>query len=218
MPQIFSSSMNVVSRLTVVGGLLLVIVAILSLGALYRSPYVTQVGVPKLQPVPFSHKHHVAGMGIDCRYCHTSVEDGPFAGIPPIETCMTCHSQIWADSPMLAPVRESWETSRPLKWVRVNDLPDFVYFDHSVHINKGVGCVTCHGRVDQMPLTWKVQTFHMAWCLECHRAPEKFLRPKEWVLDMAWEPDEKQEELGNRLVEDYAIQVEQLTDCSLCHR
>lgn len=210
--------MNTVARLSIVGGALLIGITGLALGALYRSPFVTQVNFAKDQKVPFSHAHHVAGLGIDCRYCHTSVDNSSFAGIPPTETCMTCHSQVWNDAPILQPVRDSWNKNEPMEWVRVNDVPDFVYFNHSIHINKGVGCVTCHGRIDKMPLTWKAETLHMAWCLDCHRAPEKYIRPKEHVFEMDWKPEEEQLEMGKRLVEEYGIKVEQLTNCSVCHR
>ena len=144
--------------------------------------------IPFQQPVPFSHKHHVSDDGIDCRYCHTSVEKSSFAGLPPTETCMTCHSQIWTDSPMLAPVRASFATNTPLKWNRVHDLPGYVYFNHSIHVAKGIGCSTCHGRVDQMPLTRKTETLYMKWCLDCHRNPQKYIRPRDKIYDMAWQP------------------------------
>src|SRR5439155_22394064 len=158
-------------------------------------------------------------IGIDCRYCHTSVEKAAFAGIPPTKTCMNCHSQIWAQSPYLEPVRESFRTDKSLEWTRVNDLPDFVYFDHSIHVNKGVGCETCHGRVDQMPLTWKANDLHMAWCLDCHRHPENFLRPKDQVFTMGWQPPTDQRTLGRQLVEQYHIEPAfKLTNCSICHR
>jgi hypothetical protein len=209
--------MNTVSRASIVGLALIAGATALALGVLYRSSFVTQVDLPKDQPVPFSHAHHVAGLGIDCRYCHTSVETSAFAGIPPTETCMTCHSQVWADTPMLKPVRDSWATGEPLEWARVNDLPDFVYFNHSIHVAKGVGCATCHGPVDQMPLVWKAETLHMQWCLECHRQPEKFVRPLDKIYDMSWEADD-QLELGRQLVSEYDIKVEQLTNCSVCHR
>ena len=146
--------------------------------------------------MPFSHEHHVRGLGIDCRYCHTSVEKSSFAGIPPTETCMTCHSQIWTDSPMLEPVRTSLRTNTPIRWNRVHDLPDYVYFNHGIHVQKGVGCVSCHGRVDQMPLTWKAEPMTMEWCLSCHRNPEKHLRPREEVFNMDWVPPEDQVDAG----------------------
>ncbi|HYN88200.1 MAG TPA: cytochrome c3 family protein, partial [Ardenticatenaceae bacterium] len=183
---------------------------------LARSPYSTAVGVVRAQPVQFSHEHHVRDDGIDCRYCHTTVEVSPFAGIPPTETCMNCHRQIWSQSPALAPVRESWENGEPLHWTRVHDLPDFVYFNHSIHVQKGIGCESCHGRVDLMPLMMKAETMQMEWCLDCHRAPEKFVRPREEVFTMGWQPPEDQEVLGQRLVQEYGI--ERKLDCTTCHR
>ena len=183
---------------------------------LNRSPYYTDVGRAVEQPVPFSHKHHTQDIGIDCRYCHTSVEDSPFAGIPPTKTCMNCHSEIWKDADILKPVRDSFKNNEPLVWTRVHDLPDYVYFDHSVHINKGIGCVSCHGRVDQMPLMWRENTLHMSWCLKCHRNPEEHVRPVDKVVDMAWAPDADDPDIRARLMEEYDIQGR--TSCSVCHR
>lgn len=183
----------------------------------YWSPWTTRQFVAFEQPVPFSHKHHVYGEGIDCRYCHTTVEKSAFAGMPPTETCMTCHSQVWKDAPLLAPVRESYYQNRPLRWNRVHDTPDFVFFNHSIHINKGIGCVTCHGQVDQMPLTWPSHKLYMKWCLECHRAPEKFIRPRDQVFNPNWTAT-NQVALGRQLVAEYRVQTQQLTDCSMCHR
>ena len=213
--------MNTVARVSIIGGALFVIVGGAAAMNFYWSPFVTNVNIAKSQEVPFSHRHHVASMGIDCRYCHTTVETGPFAGIPPTETCMTCHSQVWTEAPMLAPVRESWDTGKPLEWNRVNDLPDFVYFNHSIHVNRGIGCVTCHGQVDDMPLMMKAQTLHMKWCLECHKAPEKFIRPADKVFDLHWTPESDgttQAEIGPKLVAEQKIHKEQLTNCSVCHR
>jgi ferredoxin len=219
MAQIFHRSTNVIAKVSILGSVFLIAAATWVLAALNRSPYVTQVGVAREQPVPFSHKHHVKQLGIDCRYCHVSVEESRFAGIPSTETCMTCHSQIHAASPMLEPVRESWRTDRPIPWTRVYDLPDFVYFDHSIHVKKGVACVTCHGPVDEMPLTWKSSTLHMEWCLSCHRQPELYIRPREDVFRTDGTPRGDQRELGRRLVREYGIdRPEKLTDCSVCHR
>lgn len=218
MAQIFHPSTNTISRVSIFGAVFILAALLWAVAEIQRSSYVTQVGVARTQPVPFSHKHHVSGLGIDCRYCHTTVEESSFAGIPPTKTCMNCHSQIWADSPMLEPVRQSFRTDQSLRWLRVHDLPDFVYFDHSIHVKKGVGCVTCHGRVDRMPLMWRQQPLTMEWCLECHRAPERFVRPREYVFDLDWRPAEDQIALGRRLVEQYHIKVGQLTNCSICHR
>jgi hypothetical protein len=219
MAQIFHSSANTIARLSIIGGVVLVAGALVTLDQITRSPYTTEVGVARAQPVPFSHKHH-ANMGIDCRYCHTSVEDAAFAGIPPTKTCMNCHSQIFSDAPMLEPVRESWRTGESLQWNRVHDLPQFAYFDHSIHVAKGIGCSTCHGRVDEMPLVYKSNTLYMQWCLECHRAPEKFVRPKDKIFDMAWTPPANQREVGLELVREYKIDTEhyKMLDCNLCHR
>lgn len=218
MAQIFHPSMKVISRASIVVGVVAVVLLIWVGGLVFRSSYMTNVNMPVEQPVPFSHEHHVNGLGIACGYCHTSAEKSAFAGIPPTHTCMTCHSQIWNTSPMLEPVRSSYQTGMPLEWVRVHDLPEFSYFNHSIHVNKGIGCATCHGRVDLMPLTWKTNTLHMAWCIECHRAPEKHIRPTSEIYNMTWQPQEHQAVLGPRLVKEYGVNTHQLTDCSICHR
>jgi len=216
MAQIFHRSTNTISRVSVFGGIGIIVVLVTTLAAINRSSYVTEVGVARSQPVQFSHKHHVSDDGIDCRYCHTSVEESSFAGIPSTKICMSCHTQIWAESPILAPVRESFRTGKSLEWTRVHNLPGFVYFDHSIHVHKGVGCTTCHGRVDQMPLMWRENTLYMEWCLECHRNPEQFVRPREQVFNMDWQPPSDQIALGQKLVQEYKI--ESLTSCSVCHR
>jgi Cytochrome c7 and related cytochrome c len=218
MAQIFHPSTNTVSKLTIFGAVFLIGGLLWLLAQLNRSSYVTEVNVVRPQPVPFSHKHHVSGLGIDCRYCHTSVEQSAFAGIPSTSICMNCHSQIWTNSPMLEPVRESYRTGRPLRWTRVHNVAEFAYFNHGIHINKGVGCVTCHGRVDQMPLVSQESSLLMEWCLECHRRPEQYIRPREQVFNMAWTAPADQMELGRQLVRKYNIRTEQLTDCSICHR
>jgi hypothetical protein len=205
MPQIFHPSVNTFSKASIFGAVFIIAGFGLVLFQFFRSPYVTRVNVPIEQPVPFSHRQHVSNLGLDCRYCHMSVEETSFADIPPTHTCMTCHSQIWPDSPILEPVRQSWETGQPIPWIRVHTLADFAYFDHSIHVNKGVGCETCHGRVDAMPLLWKSETLHMDWCLECHRNPERYLRPIEYVFTMGYVPDENQLTLGRRLIEEYQI-------------
>lgn len=195
--------------------ILLGVVTFLAYGV-NSSSIITRQNIARQQPVQFSHKHHVSGIGIDCRYCHTTVEESSFAGIPPTETCMGCHSQIWADSPFLEPVRASFRTGESLQWVRVHNLPGFVYFNHSIHINKGVGCETCHGRVDRMPLMFNVASLQMSWCLNCHRNPEDYVRPRSEVVTMGWKPPVEQRELGRKLVAEYKIQ--KLTDCYTCHR
>lgn len=217
MAQIFHRRSNTLARAAIGGGVLAICLSGWLLYAVYWSPYTTVVDVPREQIVPFSHKHHVSGLGIDCRYCHTSVEKSAFAGIPPTETCMTCHSQLWTSAPMLAPVRNSLAKNERLSWNRVNQLPDFVFFNHSIHVSKGIGCATCHGPVDKMPLTWKENTLYMKWCLNCHRDPAKFVRPREEVFNMAWQPA-NQSTTGPELTAAYEIHVTQLTDCSMCHR
>ena len=216
MAQIFHPSTNTISKVTIFGGIFLVVVLALFLAAINRSSYVTEVGVARAQPVPFSHKHHVGDDGIDCRYCHTSVEGAAFAGIPSTKICMNCHSQIWSESPTLAPVRESFRTGQSIEWTRVHNLPKFVYFDHSIHLKKGVGCTTCHGAVDRMPLMWRENSLYMEWCLECHREPERFVRPRQFVFSVTWQPPPDQVKLGRELIEEYKIQ--RLTSCSVCHR
>ncbi len=216
MSQIFHHSTNTLSKLSIFGALFLAGGALWVTVEINRSSYVTQAGVAREQPVPFSHAHHVGGMGIDCRYCHTTVETTAVAGVPPTRTCMNCHSQIWADSPTLEPVRESFRSGRSLTWTRVHDLPDFAYFDHSAHVNKGVGCGTCHGRVDQMPLMWQHASLQMEWCLDCHRRPAMYLRPKEHVFNVAWQPPADQWEQGQRLMKEYGVHPR--TSCSTCHR
>src|SRR5262245_41269230 len=219
MPQVFPRSANILSKVSIVGGALLAGGLLLLILAIARSPYVNNVGIPREQPVPFSHKHHVNAIGIDCRFCHVSVEEVAFAGIPAVKTCITCHSQILSDAPLLEPIRNSFRNDNDsIKWVRLHDLPDFVYFNHSIHVRKGVGCVTCHGRVDQMPLMWKVNSLDMEWCIGCHRQPEKFLRPREYVFRMDWQPPSDQLTLGESLIKEYHIDKSKMTNCSICHR
>ncbi len=216
--QIFHPSSNALSKISILAVLILLAGGLWLLAEINRSPYVTQATVVREQPVQFSHEHHVAGLGIDCRYCHTSVEQSPMAGIPPTETCMTCHSQIWTNAELLEPVRQSFRTGTPIKWTRVHDLPDFVYFNHSIHVNKGIGCESCHGRVDRMPLMWQANALNMEWCLNCHRSPESSIRPREKVFTMGYQPAEDQHTLGPKLVKEYNVNVRQLTNCSICHR
>lgn len=216
MAQIFHPATNAVSKISILAAGLVAGFGLWLTMAINRSDYVTQAGVAREQPVPFSHAHHVADCGIDCRYCHTSVETSSFAGIPPTSTCMTCHSQLFADSPTLEPVRASYRTGKSIVWTRVHDLPDFVYFPHNVHVHKGIACMTCHGRVDTMPLTWQVASLQMEWCVECHRNPAPNVRPREAVFRMDWQPSEDRAALGRQLVRDYDIHTR--TDCSTCHR
>jgi len=230
--QIFHRSTNTISRATIFGAIFVIAMLFWAAAEVQRSPYVTYAGVARPQPAPFSHQHHVGGLGIDCRYCHTSVEVSSFAGIPPTRTCMNCHAQIWTGAPMLEPVRESFSSGKSLIWNRVNDLPDFVYFNHSIHINKGVGCNTCHGPVDRMPLMYNYASLQMEWCLDCHRAPEKNLRPRDQVFNMRYEEPSSaktimvdgktytdQISLGRDLVTKYKLRtVADITSCSTCHR
>ena len=216
--QVFPPSTNTISRVSIFGAVFFVLGLLVVVYLIFRSPYVTQVHVVRDQPIPFSHEHHVSGLGIDCRYCHTSVETSTFAGIPATETCMSCHSQIWVDSPMLEPVRESMRTNVPIRWNRVHDLPDYAYFNHAIHVQKGVGCVSCHGRVDRMPLTWKEEPLTMQWCLACHRHPERHLRPRDQVFNMTWTPPADQLEQGRALVQAGHIPVDRLSNCYVCHR
>ena len=214
--QIFHHSTNTIAKVSIFGGLFIVAASLWVLAEINRSSYNTGQFIEVQQPVQFSHKHHVGDDGIDCRYCHTSVETSSFAGLPPTETCMSCHTHIWANADVLEPVRASFLTGKSLEWTRVHDLPDFVYFDHSIHVNKGIGCSSCHGRVDQMPLMYKVNTLYMQWCVECHRDPARFVRPRDQVFNSAYQYPDGQLELGARLVKEYKIQS--LTDCVTCHR
>jgi hypothetical protein len=219
MSQVFPKSTNAWSKASVIT----IILVLLGLGwvilTIQRSDFITSANEFVEQPVQFSHQHHAGGIGIDCRYCHTSVEVSPSAGIPPTKTCINCHSQIWSTSSYLEPVRASFRDDKPLNWVRVHDLPDFVYFNHSIHVTKGVGCETCHGRVDRMPLMMQTSSLQMEWCLDCHRDPSRYLRPRDQITTMGYQPAVAQSEIGPRLVEEYKIAgVEHMTSCSVCHR
>jgi hypothetical protein len=216
MPQYFSKNANTLARFSLLAIVTIIILVAWAGAMIVRSPYETMQEVPREQPVAFSHEHHVGGLGIDCRYCHTTVETSSFANIPPTKVCMNCHSQMWAVSPELEPVRESYRTGRSIAWTRVHDLPEFVYFNHSIHVNKGVGCSSCHGRVDKMPLMWQASSLTMEWCLDCHRHPERQVRPRNEVFDMSYTPPADQIALGKRLMKEYHIQS--LTSCSTCHR
>lgn len=218
MAQIFHPAMNTVARASIFGAIFFIVAVTWVAAQIYTSPYFTDVNVAREQPVPFSHEHHVKGLGIDCRYCHTSVEESKFAGIPSTRTCMTCHSQIWTNSALLEPVRTSFREGKPLKWTRVHDLPDYVYFNHAVHVAKGISCASCHGAVNQMPLMWKNATLHMQWCLQCHRNPEQFIRPRDQVFNMEYQQPPTQSELGRKLVDEYHVNKAQLSNCAVCHR
>jgi hypothetical protein len=219
MSQIFHHTANSFAKMSLILVALLLGFAGWALDRSSRSDFTTRAFQHREQPVPFSHAHHVGGEGIDCRYCHTTVETSSFANIPPTKTCMNCHSQIWNTSPTLEPVRASFRDNQSISWTRVHDLPDFVYFNHSIHVNKGVGCETCHGRVDTMALTWQQSSLQMEWCLNCHRHPEQYVRPRQFITKMGYEPDGNQEEIGRKLVAEYNIKdVRTLTSCNTCHR
>jgi hypothetical protein len=251
MAQIFKPGANTVAKVSIFGIAALPFTVGVGIAALSRSPANTKVDVPLDQPVPFSHEHHAYQLGIDCRYCHTSVEKSPYAGLPATETCMSCHSQIWTNSPLLEPVRQSYETGTPIKWTLVNKVPQFVFFNHSIHVDRGINCNVCHGPVTDMAITYKGNAFQMQWCLQCHRAPERYiykdplhpeLTPRQQVFNLYWKlqeygitkmtdrergiieghydgsDDRKDVEDGKKLVNDYGVKVEQLADCSVCHR
>jgi cytochrome c7-like protein len=188
----------------------------LALMAWVRTPNVTRQYAPVSQPVPFDHRLHVTGFRIDCRYCHSTVERSSTAGIPAASMCVPCHSDTWMKSPQLAPIRQSVATNRPIQWNRVHILPDFVYFDHAIHVAKGVGCESCHGRVDQMAQVYQAKPLTMSWCVSCHRDPAAQLRPDSAITVMGWRPDEPQRVIGQRLMAEY--HVRSLTNCSTCHR
>ena len=219
MAQIFNRGANNVAKISIVVAILLGGVAFFVYTQIARSSYLTGIYLEKQQPVQFSHKHHVGDDGIDCRYCHTSVETSYSAGIPPTQTCMNCHSQLWSDAPYLEPIRESYRTGKPMEWERVHDLPEFAYFNHSIHVAKGVGCSTCHGQIDNMPAVFQQNTLQMEWCLSCHREPEKYIRPKSEIYNMQWDGNDLSTEERNQLKVDYKIRSkEMLTSCSTCHR
>ena len=225
MAQIFHRSFNVLSKLSIYGAAFTLAGLGWAMLVLARSSYVTHRDIARVQPVPFSHAHHVSGLGIDCRYCHTSVEDSSFAGMPPTKTCMNCHSQIWLGSDMLEPVRASYRSGKSIAWQRVHRLAEFAYFDHSIHVAKGVGCASCHGRVDEMQAVYQKGSLLMEWCLDCHRQPENHLRPRDQVFSMTFRAEDhkaadgrpySQRKLGQELVERY--HVRRLDECSACHR
>lgn len=219
MGQIFPRNANRLAWLSVFAGLLLVAELVLILAVYFRSNYFRQINVAIEQPVAFSHQLHNGVLGIDCRYCHVSVNQSYFANIPATETCMTCHSQIKTYSPKIAPVVESYATGKPIEWNKVHRVPDFVYFNHAIHVNKGVGCSTCHGQVNQMPVVWQQQAMFMGWCLNCHRNPEQYVRPRDEVYNMEYVAPANQAALGRQLVAEYGIMpADQLTNCWVCHR
>lgn len=217
MPQLFPPYADTVARSVLIA---IVVLPFLSVALAYwisASEYVTGRSTTYDQPIPFSHAHHVGGLGLDCRYCHSGVETSPVAGIPPTHTCMTCHSQLYTQAAMLAPVRASLVDGQPIHWNKVTKLPDYVYFDHSIHVAKGIGCTTCHGDVATMPLMRQAQPLTMGWCLNCHRDPAPYLRPASGVFDPDWKFPDDQDRRGAILAHQH-IDNNHLTDCSVCHR
>jgi len=220
MPQIFPPNSNSLVTWSIWGGGVFTVLLLVALTFYARSNN-NAVGVPVVQPIAFPHNLHVAQVGLDCRYCHTTVETSNTASVPSTETCMTCHSQLRVNTPQLQNVVDSWESNTPISWNRVHQLADYVYFDHSVHVNNGVGCSSCHGQVDQMTQMWKNEALTMGWCLECHRNPEQQLRPRSEVLNMSYTfpaSPETQLAIGTELVAAYHIDTDRLTQCSTCHR
>jgi hypothetical protein len=219
MAQIFHRSTNFISRVSLFGAILLAGLGLVGALALARSPYLTNQRVVRSQPIQFSHKHHVGDDGIDCRYCHTGVESSGFAGIPPTKTCMNCHSVLYNNVQYLEPIRESYRTDQSIQWVKVHRLADYVYFNHSIHVNKGVGCSSCHGQINQMPLVFQASPLNMEWCLECHRNTEMNIRPRTEIFNMDWKTPGNQAELGKQLAAEYKLRsTVELTNCSTCHR
>lgn len=221
MSQIFSPAADTWLRVVALV-IATVLVGLVAFAALFgNSTYTTRVGWTQAQPVPFSHLHHAGELGIDCRYCHSTVEIAAAAGLPSTQVCMTCHSQLWTQAEMLAPVRASLAENRPLPWRRVANVPDYVFFDHAIHIGRGVACVDCHGRIDRMPLTFRAQPFQMQWCLDCHRDPRAALRPPDQATRMDWsdwDGTAEADAFGRRMMVAHDIQPERLDDCALCHR
>lgn len=229
MTQVFPRWFDTLARAGILCIVLMIPATTGGLALFYHSDYVTGTNTAYEQPVPFSHAHHTGQLGIDCRYCHDTSETSAFAGMPSTETCMNCHQQIWVGAEVLAPIRESWKSGEPLRWQRVHNLPGFVYFHHGAHVSKGVGCVECHGHVDQMPLTYQEKPLTMGWCLDCHRNPATHLRPRSEVYNMTWSAKEVidpksgstvgTDELAAWLRNDYRIaDTQKLTSCSTCHR
>jgi hypothetical protein len=217
--QIFHRSTNTIARISLFGGIFFAAFLGWAVLELSRSSYMTRQGLTLKQPVPFSHEHHVSGLGIDCRYCHTSVDKSAVAGIPPTETCMNCHRNIWTNADLLEPIRASYRENKPMEWAKVHDLPDYVYFNHSIHVAKGMGCTTCHGPVGKMQLMYQDASLLMEWCLDCHRNPEKNVRPRDQVFNAEWQPPSDSDErkaMQATLAKEYDLKS--LTSCSTCHR
>lgn len=219
MAQFFKRSANNIARISLVAVIILGGLAFFAYTQIARSSYLTNQYLERQQPVQFSHKHHAGDDGIDCRYCHQTVETTETAGMPSTQTCMNCHSQLWNDSPYLEPVRASFRDNKPIQWERVHDLPEYVYFNHSIHVAKGVGCSTCHGQIDNMPAVYQENTLQMEWCLACHREPEKYIRPKSEIFNMQWSDGDIDDKDRAELKKQYHIRTkEMMTSCSDCHR
>jgi hypothetical protein len=219
MPQLFPPRSNIISRISILA--ILILLAVVTAGLVWytHSPTFTKVGVPIPQPVNFPHNLHTAALGLNCRYCHAGVDQSSFADLPPAETCMSCHSQIKKDAASLQPIRDSYNNGTAIQWNRVNNLPDYVYFNHQIHVAKGVGCETCHGRMDQVTTAVRVKYFYMTTCTDCHDNPAKYVRPQANIYDMGYKPSESQALVGATLVKDYNIMSPvQLNNCSICHR
>jgi len=213
--QIFPEWSNKIPPI-LVAGVIFLLISVVGFFWYFGSPKYTDVGYKPVQPVPYSHKLHAGDLGLDCRYCHIGVEVSAFATIPPTQTCMNCHTLIKSDSEKLKRVQQSWATGEPIEWVRIHDLPDYAYFNHAAHINAGVGCASCHGNIAEMEVVEQVKPLSMGWCLDCHRAPELHLRPKQEVTNMKWVPPENQLILAQKLIEEKNIKPP--VDCSGCHR
>lgn len=219
MAQIFPKSANNIAKISMILAVVLAGLGGFAFTQFSRSTYMTGQYLEKQQPVQFSHKHHVGDDGIDCRYCHTTVETTATAGMPSTQTCMNCHSQIWADSPYLEPVRASFRDNKPIEWERVHDMPEYTYFNHSIHVAKGVGCSTCHGAIADMPVVFQESSLQMEWCLACHKAPEQFIRPKSEIYNSNYQPGDIDQADRDKLKVDYKIRSrEMMTSCSTCHR
>jgi hypothetical protein len=219
MAQLFHRGANNIAKASMVLVIVLGGVVYFAYSQIARSSYLTNRYLERPQPIQFSHKHHVGDDGIDCRYCHTSVETAASAGIPPTQTCMNCHNQLWSDAPYLETIRASYRDNKPMMWERVHDLPGFVYFNHSIHVAKGVGCSTCHGQVDAMPAVYQENTLQMEWCISCHKDPSAFIRPKSEIYNMSWKDSNLTAEERQTLKKEYKIRSrEMLTSCSICHR
>lgn len=218
MAQVFKPSADVWLRAILVTAALTVVSIVVGGWVYLHSDWLTDVGEPPWQPVPFSHRHHAGELEIDCRYCHYTVEQSAQATLPTAETCMTCHSKVWTEADMLRPVREAYAEGRPLVWNRVVDVPDFVYFNHAIHVDKGVGCTTCHGPIQEMALTYESHSYSMAWCLDCHRDPAPYVRPRDALTDLRWKPTEDQIAVNRRRLHAEGVTPETMTDCYTCHR